>query len=107
MDRSDVITLIGVSIEQDDYGVRRQIPHSREVMCQVNSVTQTEFFEAGRKGLNPEYRFTLFFADYNDETIVEYNGRQYAVYRSYYRRDDKIELYCERKGGTNKPIVSA
>lgn len=101
MDRSDVIKLIGTTKAQDNRGVWRETPTAREVMCQVDSVTQSEFFEAGRNGLNPEFRFTLFFGDYNGESIVEYNGNTYAVYRTYYRRTDKIELYVERKGGTN------
>ena len=110
MDRSDVIKLIGTTKTQDDYGVWRMTPTTREVMCQVDSVSQKEFFEGGRNGLNPEFKFTLFFADYNDETIVEYKGKQYAVYRTYYRRNDKVELYCERKGGTNvaevQPVIT-
>ena len=35
------------------------------------------------------------------ETIVEYDGQTYSVYRSYETDDDYIELYVERKGGTN------
>ena len=102
MDRSNVINLIGVTRTQDDYGVWKATPTSKQVYCQVDSVTQREFFEGGRNGLNPEYKFTLFFGDYNDEPIVEYNGKQYAVYRTYLTRSDTIELYVERKGGTNK-----
>ena len=105
MDRSDVIKLIGNTMAQDQYGVWRSTPTSKDVMCQVDSVTQTEFFEGGRNGLNPEFKFTVFFGDYNGESVVEYNGKQYAVYRTYYRRTDKVELYCERKGGTNKAEV--
>lgn len=101
MDRSDVIKLIGVTLAQDDKGVWRSTPTSREVMCQIDSVTQSEFFEGGRNGLNPEFRFTLFFGDYSGESIVEYKGQTYSVYRTYYRRTDKVELYVERKGGTN------
>lgn len=101
MDRSDVIKLIGTSKTQDAYGVWRETPSFHQVMCQVDSITQSEFFEGGRNGLNPEFKFTLFAGDYNDETVVEYNGNTYSVYRTYYRRTDKIELYVERKGGTN------
>ena len=101
MDRSDVINLIGVTREQDDYGVWRSATTSRQAFCQVDSVTQREFFEAGRNGLNPEFKFTLFFGDYQNEPIVEYKGNQYAVYRTYLTRNDTIELYVERKGGTN------
>jgi hypothetical protein len=70
-------------------------------MCQVDSITRAEFFEGGRNGLNPEFKFTMFFGDYSGESIVEYQGKTYAVYRTYLRRTDIIELYVERKGGTN------
>lgn len=101
MDRSELITLISVTRTQDDYGIWRETEKGNDIFCQVNSVTQSEFFEAGRNGLNPEYRFTVFFADYNNEEIVEYKGERYSVYRTYLRRNDVLELYVERKGGTN------
>ena len=101
MDRSDVINLISVSRTQDAYGQWTETESSKQVYCQVNSVTQSEFYEGGRNGLNPEYRFTLFFADYSDEPIVEYKSKRYAVYRTYLGKNDRLELYVERKGGTN------
>lgn len=101
MDRSAVINLIGVTRTQDAYGVWRSSKTSNQVYCQVDSVTQREYFEGGRNGLNPEFKFTMFFADYHDEPIVEYDGKQYSVYRTYLTGTDKIELYVERRGGTN------
>jgi SPP1 family predicted phage head-tail adaptor len=101
MDRSDVINLISITRTQGRDGQFVDTETSKQVYCQVSSVTQSEFYEGGRNGLNPEYRFTVFFADYNDETIVEYKGKRYAVYRTYLTRNDRLELYVERKGGTN------
>lgn len=101
MDRSDVIYLIKQTFVQDENGVERSVKDSRMVYVQVNSVTRQEFFEAGRSGLNPEYMFTMFAGDYCGESIVEYAGKTYAVYRTYLARNDQIELYVERKGGTN------
>lgn len=101
MDRSDVCNLISTTKAQDDYGVWRDTEISREVFCQVDSVTRAEFFEGGRNGLNPQFRFTMFAADYEDEPIVEYNGKRYSVYRTFFGKTDNIELYVERKGGTN------
>ena len=101
MDRSNVISLVSTNQTQDAFGVWRQTETKRDVFCQVDSVTRAEFFEAGRSGLNPEYRFTLFSGDYNGESIVIFNGKAYSVYRTYHARTDEIELYVERKGGTN------
>ena len=101
MDRSDVINLISESRTQDDYGRWIATKTSKQVLCQVDSITRAEFFEGGRNGLNPEFKFTMFNGDYSGETIVEYQGKTYSVYRTYLRRTDIIELYVERKGGTN------
>lgn len=102
MDRSDVIKLIPITYAKDANG----IPHAtegdpREVMCQVDSVSRNEFFEGGRNGLNPEFVFKVFFADYEDERVVEYHNKRYSIYRTYLGRNDMMELYAERKGGTN------
>lgn len=105
MDRSDVINLLEVIQYQDDYGQWIEQVTKKEVFCQVESVRQSEFFEAGRNGLNPSYKFIIFFGDYNDEPIVEYKGQTYAVYRTYLTKSDKLELYVERKGGTNSVEV--
>jgi SPP1 family predicted phage head-tail adaptor len=101
MDRSDIVNLYADSIQYDEYGVARKTRSSREVYCKVDSVTRAEFFEAGRQGLNPEYRITMFFGDYNGEAVVGYKGRTYSVYRTYQAKTDEIELYVERQGGTN------
>lgn len=102
MDRSDIIRLIPVTYEKDAAGVRRPTEgEPRTVMCQVDSVTRNEFFEGGRNGLNPEYVFRVFFGDYDGERLVEYRGNRYSIYRTYHGRNDIMELYAERKGGTN------
>lgn len=101
MDRSDVITLLKTAITVDDYGVERISKTSREVFCQVDSVTRAEFFEGGRNGLNPEYRITMFAPDYEGEAELIYKDLTYSVYRTYQGRNDTLELYVERKGGSN------
>ena len=101
MDRSEVITLLGETQTQNEFGVWVPERTSKEVFCQVDSVTRAEFFEGGRNGLNPEFRFTMFFGDYEGERTAVYKGNAYAVYRTFHGRTDTIELYVERKGGTN------
>lgn len=101
MDRSNVIKLIKAVQTQDEYGVWRETLTSRQVFCDVRSVNRSEFFEAGRSGLNPEFVFTVFFADYEDETLLEFDSKTYSIYRTYLTRSDTLELYAERKGGSN------
>lgn len=101
MDRSAKITLLATTKTQNAYGVWVETITSTDVYCQVDSVTRAEFFEGGRNGLNPEYRMTMFFGDYSGEKMLIYNSNTYSVYRTYHARTDELELYVERKGGSN------
>lgn len=101
MDKSAELILYSETNTQDDFGVYQRTETQRTVFCQVDSVTQNEFYEGGRNGLNPEYKFTMFGPDYDGERTVGYNGLRYAVYRTYMLRNDDIELYVQREGGVN------
>lgn len=70
-----------------------------EVFVSESSVTRSEFFEAGRSGLNASIVLTTSIYNYNDEEICEYNGRRYAIYRTFARDDEQIELYLKKEGG--------
>ena len=99
MDRSTPIDLISESYAEDSYGVLQPTRTKRRVYANVRSVNASEWFEGARNGLNPEYRFTMFAPDYKGEKVVEYNGDQYAIYRTYQARTDIIELYTQLKMG--------
>lgn len=101
MDRSSVIYLISEAKAQDAFGVWRSTYTEKKVFCNVSSVTANEFFEGGRNGFKPQYRMTVFFGDYAGEEIVKYNGKTYAIYRTYQSGTDTLELYVEQKGGTD------
>lgn len=95
---TDVITLITQTITTDKYGNEVATETERTVYCEVDSISQTEFYAAANTELNPEYRFTIFFGDYEGESLVKFNGARYSVYRTY-RTGDDLELYTERKIG--------
>lgn len=117
MDRSDVIYLIDFRHEQQaDYtflspeetlaiaGVaivgRAVVGNPKEVYCDVKSITQTEWFEAGRNGIeHPAFVFIIYSYEYSGEEIVEYEGQLYGVFRTYRGRNEDLELHCEAKGG--------
>lgn len=96
-----IFLLSTTASEKNKYGVYEQTKTPREVFCKVDSVTRAEFFGGGRNGLNPQYKFTMFSGDYEGEDTVTYNGQTYGVYRTFNPEMDTVELYCERKGGTN------
>lgn len=101
MDRSEVIKLISVSYTTDALGQRIPTESATTRYCQLSSVSQAEWFEAGRNGLKAEYRAVMDANEYGGEEIAEINGVRYGVYRTYRTRSDTIELYLERKAGVN------
>lgn len=102
VNRSNVAYLVTESFEQDDYGVWQRTETDKKVYVDVTSVTSQEWFEGGRNGLNPELRFRMFTYDYSGEKIIKFNNIQYTIYRTYLRKNDEIELYCEKKKGNEK-----
>ena len=99
MDRTSVAYLVAEEFIQDQYGVQQSITSEHKVYVQVNSVSGAEWFEGGRNGLNPAFRFTMSRFDYTGESVVKFEGNYYTVYRTYLGRNDTIELYCEKRKG--------
>lgn len=99
----DVLILLSPVWVKNKYGVEEPSGYKRhQVFCRVESVGRSEFFAAGRNGLNPEFKFTVFSGDYSGESVCEFHGQGYSVYRTYFvPGTDTVELYVERKGGTN------
>lgn len=94
----DTIKLISFATTKDEYGIQQSIPTSREVFCEVSSVGSQEWSNGRRLGLNAQYQFKVFFADYQNEEVVEYHGKCYSIYRTFIK-GDHIELYVEMKKG--------
>lgn len=71
----------------------------REIICEVESIGQKEFFAASQQGLKPEYKLTVWADEYQGELTVIYNGETYKIYRTFRCNADKMELYITRKAG--------
>ena len=61
---TDVLTLVAQTITTDQYGNEVATEAENTVFCEVDSITQSEFYQAANTELNPEYKFTIFFGDY-------------------------------------------
>lgn len=97
------IYLIEQTYSENDAAIISEQPTERMVLADVTSVSLSEWSEGGRNGLNPELRFTMFAPDYHGEEILKYQGRYYTIYRTYIGRNHKVDLYCERRHGTDDP----
>lgn len=69
------------------------------VFVQPRGVYSSEFYNAAQLGLKPSV--TLFIAnkaDYHDEKVIEYEGRDYDVIRvDWSAQRDGISLICEER----------
>ncbi len=67
-----------------------------EVLCGVRSIGMAEFYSASSTDFHPELKLVLAdYLDYNNETLVDYNGQRYRVLRTY-RTGQELELTLER-----------
>lgn len=93
--------LISETFESNEHGQRVAEKTKREVFVTERSMTRSEFFSAGRQGLNPEIVLTTPKVNYAGEELVEYNGIVYSIYRTF-QDGDEIELYAGRKAGAHE-----
>lgn len=100
MNRNSVIYLLGNEYRQDEHKVMHAYETRRKVYASVSSIRMDEFHQAGAYGLKPQLVFTIFAPEYKDEETVEYKGRKYTIYRTYWTKDDTLELYCEARKGS-------
>ena len=96
MIRSSVCTLIAQS--PDPHGIYDTVSETgRKVFCEVASVTRVEAYEALSHGYTPALVLVLGdYAEYQDEALVDFEGKRYSVIRTYVRGDNRIELTVER-----------
>lgn len=99
MDRSNLIYLIKEEYTQDEIGQQIAVETKRKAFCNIASVSGSEWMETGRNGIKAAYKVSMFRYDYQGELIAELNGNRYAVYRTYEKQNEVIELYLEKKAG--------
>lgn len=92
----DVAYLISEETAVDNIGNEIKKQSENEVFIDVASVSQNEFYKSAQSGLRPEYKFTLFSADYGGQEKIRYNDAVYYIYRTY-EKDEKTELYVTKK----------
>lgn len=89
----------GKLIAENPHGVfETYTPQITEVFLEKKSVTMKEFYLAGNDGIQPDVVFRLTDeADYHGEKLLEYEGIQYDIIRSYAGKGQAIELTCKKK----------
>lgn len=102
MNRAITIDLIKKEYTTDSMGQKISTEKTRTVFATLTSISRAEwtsYSQSGRQGLVPAYVATVFMGDYEGESIAEYDGVKYGIYRTYERDDEQVELYLEKKAG--------
>lgn len=64
---------------------------ARTVFAFAYSVGMGEFYSSTQAGIDIDAKFDLWAHEYRGELLLEYNGQEYDVVRSY-RNGDRMEL---------------
>lgn len=94
------LTLISQTVTQDDIGQAVITESSKELICEVRSVSQSEYMQGRQAGLDPAYVFRISAFGYNGEKVVKFKGEKLVIERTYQTDENYIELHVGREVGT-------
>lgn len=92
MECRSVLKLIKKTYEQDALGQSIPVETSRDIYCNLRSVSRAEWAAAGQLGLNAELVATMFAPDYLGEEIAELRHPAASVESSYLLDADGRQL---------------
>jgi SPP1 family predicted phage head-tail adaptor len=96
----DLVLFPTVTVSKDELAQTTTTEEfNRQVFCSKKSIPQNEFFQAGQSGIKASFILIVHQLDYKGESELSYKGSVFHIYRTYERRDEKIELYCEVSTG--------
>jgi len=93
------VTLITHTYTSDAIGQNIATNVEKTVIGSKSSVSSSEFFEAGLRGLQPQFKVEIWEGEYNGATEIKVDNTIYSVYRTYKNDSGKIELYVEKRVG--------
>jgi len=95
----NICTLIDIETTENEYGVPTETETKTDVFCAEIPITSNEFFKARDSGIKTQKCLVVNSDEYNEQTLIEYEGKPYSVYRVYANTDGYTELYCAERIG--------
>lgn len=90
------LTLIKQSVNEDELANQNITETRRKVLCSMKSAGRNDFYAGAVHGMKPELIFSMYQFEYENESIVEFQGQKYSVIRTYSTGFKEIELTCEK-----------
>lgn len=96
------IILIKQSVTEDKIGQQKAAEEEKaEVFCTINSITRSEWRDAGQNGIAADLKVVMPAVNYSGEQIAIVDGKRKAIYRTYHPPEsDDVELYLQSEAGT-------
>lgn len=97
--QNDVVILVSEETAQDatKQTYKREV-QTGEVLCEMDSITRSEWSTAYQAGWESEYKLTVFYLDYSGQKTAVFHGKRYAIYRTF-RDGERTELYLGTRAG--------
>ena len=93
MNRYGEITLCKKAFLQDCIGQAiDETLETRTIQCKVDSIGRSEWTTAQQGGYEAEALVKVFSASYQGESLAQYNGKTFEIYRTF-QDGDMTELY--------------
>lgn len=92
-----IIYLLNEEIKENEIGDIIRSMEKNKRYADINSIRQSEAYQAAAVGLKPEIMCTIWKFEYNNEPFLLYEGKEYKITRTYIKDDEKIELTCVAK----------
>ena len=103
MKANEIIKLVKIVNDLDDYGNNVETKTEREVFAEIQSVTRAEFYQAAQADIRPTIVFVLEdYYDYEGEKLVKYQPynseveKEYRVIRTY-RDGQRLEISAMKR----------
>ena len=99
MNRYGEITLCKKAFLQDCIGQAiDETLETRTIQCKVDSIGRSEWTTAQQGGYEAEALVKVFSASYQGESLAQYNGKTFEIYRTF-QDGDMTELYLGTRIG--------
>lgn len=95
------VSLVTQATTTDSIGQIIETETLTDLICNVRSVTQSEFMQGSQSGLAPAYVFECSIFAYSGQKVLIYNGLRYSIYRTFEADENYIELYAEQEVGVS------
>lgn len=94
----DTVDLLKKKYSTDDVGNHKESETATTIYCNVKKISNAMLFYASQFGFKPTLVIDVHTFEYNNETNLRFEGKDYVVKRIFRYDSNITELTCEEVG---------